>query len=226
MENIASVSQNHNKVVTDRDFMPQHKLDVRDRGRTSLYPWRGQFSPELVDLLLETHARPGMTVLDPFVGSGTTLFESSRHHLDCYDLEVNPAAVQLSKMARFSNLRNLTRNTIYSEARSHLDLTLERSSKGELFRDLVPSMLSQAQPNEFVYDFLVTTIMLAMGNSDQLHPADVEKAIGHNWAAIMSIPYSESVCQVNMADARQASLPDHSIDLLITSPPYLDFGHS
>lgn len=67
----------------DREFLPQKKLDITERTRTSLYPWRGQFSPSLVDLLLEAYACDSAVVLDPFVGSGTTLFESARHGLEC-----------------------------------------------------------------------------------------------------------------------------------------------
>src|SRR5436309_2964694 len=36
----------------DHDLIPQERLDLASKLRSSLLPWRGQFSPELVELLL------------------------------------------------------------------------------------------------------------------------------------------------------------------------------
>ncbi len=59
----------------------QERLDLDSRSRTSLFPWRGQFSPELIEHLLSEYAVSGSVVADPFVGSGTTLFECARKSL-------------------------------------------------------------------------------------------------------------------------------------------------
>ena len=62
----------------DRKSIPQESLDLANKFRTSLFPWRGQFSPELVELFLRKYSQDTSVILDPFVGSGTTLFEAAR----------------------------------------------------------------------------------------------------------------------------------------------------
>ena len=56
----------------------QHRLDIVEKERTSALPWRGQFSPQLIEYLLSKHCKKGDYVLDPFCGSGTVLLEAAR----------------------------------------------------------------------------------------------------------------------------------------------------
>src|SRR5690348_6382885 len=73
-----------NALPLDRESIPQENLDLANKLRTSLFPWRGQFSPELVALFLDRYASDMSVILDPFVGMGTTLFEASARDLRCY----------------------------------------------------------------------------------------------------------------------------------------------
>src|SRR5262245_25301364 len=54
--------------------------DLPERERTKhvhrLHPYLGKFIPQLVETLLERYVEPGVRVLDPFAGSGTTLVQS------------------------------------------------------------------------------------------------------------------------------------------------------
>lgn len=43
----------------------------------SLHPYLGKYVPQLVDTFLGRYFRPGDTIFDPFVGSGTTLVETN-----------------------------------------------------------------------------------------------------------------------------------------------------
>lgn len=88
----------------DRESIPQNQLDLVKRGRKSLFPWRGQFSPELIELLLTHYANPKAVVVDPFVGCGTTLFEALRKSLTCFGIEINPAAVEIARTVHFVNI--------------------------------------------------------------------------------------------------------------------------
>src|SRR5579863_6143932 len=65
-------------VPLDSNSVPQPRLNIDDKIRSNLFPWSGQFSPQLVHALLETFGRPGCLVADPFMGSGTVLVESAR----------------------------------------------------------------------------------------------------------------------------------------------------
>ncbi len=65
----------------DRESIPQEKLDLTNKNRSSMLPWRGQFSPELIEILLNYYSDKNSIILDPFVGSGTTIFEAAKKEL-------------------------------------------------------------------------------------------------------------------------------------------------
>jgi DNA methylase len=56
------------------DELPQFE---RTKHVHSLHPYLGKFIPQLVEVFLRRHFRPGDCVYDPFVGSGTTLVEAN-----------------------------------------------------------------------------------------------------------------------------------------------------
>lgn len=101
--------------------IPQEHLDLANKFRTSLFPWRGQFSPELIEILLERYSQPGDVILDPFVGSGTSLFESLRKGLRCYGVEINPSALEMARTAQFANLDMAGRKAIIRETEAFVE---------------------------------------------------------------------------------------------------------
>jgi len=56
--------------------MPQADLNIANKSRSNPLRWNGQFSPQLVQVLLSTYATPGSVLFDPFLGSGTVLLEA------------------------------------------------------------------------------------------------------------------------------------------------------
>ena len=54
----------------------QRLLNIEEKNRSNLFAWRGQFSPQLIECLLEAYCPAEAVVLDPFVGSGTVLLEA------------------------------------------------------------------------------------------------------------------------------------------------------
>src|SRR3954452_20226050 len=60
------------------------------------YPAR--FHPLLCRRLLAEHARAGTVVLDPFVGSGTTLIEAALRGATGRGVDANPLAVDLAAL--------------------------------------------------------------------------------------------------------------------------------
>ena len=82
----------------------QHLLNIEDKNRSNLFAWRGQYSPQLIEYLLEAYCLADSVVLDPFVGSGTVLLEAARVGLPAFEFEINPSAWSFSKVYEFSNL--------------------------------------------------------------------------------------------------------------------------
>src|SRR5207249_3541616 len=156
------------------------------------YPWRGQFSPGLIDFLLDAFARHDTVVLDPFVGSGTTLFESSRRGLECFGSEISPAAAELAGVARFSNLVSNEREGVIDRANSLIDEFLVDYLPLSLFRPVLLSRgdgtsigvcirdLLGAAENEYARNLLASSVMLAMGDSDVLDGGEFLRAYARN----------------------------------------------
>lgn len=220
-------------ITVDRSFIPQEKLDVKARERTSLYPWRGQFSPGLVDLLLEVYSEKGMIVLDPFVGSGTTLFEATRRGLECYGAEINPAAAQLASMAKFVNLDKAARSRSFDSAEKLLEehlggllpaslFTMHVENPIEISVETAVRQMLDAATDDPVYSLLATSVMLAMGDGANVEAKDVYDAYFKNRSIVAKLRFSPRTCEVLLADARCLPLPNGSVDLVITSPPYIN----
>lgn len=217
----------------DQDFIPRESLDLRKRERTSLYPWRGQFSPGLIDLFLGTYARKGSVVLDPFVGSGTTLFESIRRGLACLGAEINPAAFCFARMARFAKVDEPGRRHVLARADRLVDRYVRKHMPINLFADGevltgdrlladVQAMLRETGSDELEYSLLITSMMLAMGEDLSLTAETFLRAYRSNRSTVSSLPYSSNICEVFLTDARKLPLGKGVIDLIVTSPPYIN----
>jgi hypothetical protein len=100
--------------------LPASVLNIEARSRTNLFPWRGQFSPQLVEALLRAYAPLGSVVLDPFMGSGTVLVESARLAYPAYGVEVNPAAYLVGRVYELCNTAGPERDVLLCEAEAVL----------------------------------------------------------------------------------------------------------
>jgi DNA modification methylase len=232
---IATLMANIAGFAIDRHSIPQYKLDLDNRSRTSLFPWRGQFSPELIEFLLTEYADSQSVVLDPFVGSGTVLFEAARKSLSCFGVEINPAAVEMARTAHFVNIEFTQRNEHLRRAQSIVDKHISsyfnyplfaalelgekgnRSLKGE-FQDMV----YEASSSPFVHNIVANTIIRYMGLHGQKGPDVFWRAFNKHKAIVQELPYSPNPCKVFHRDARDTPLDGESVDLIITSPPYIN----
>ncbi len=221
-------------IPVDYNSLPQQKLNLASRKRTSLFPWRGQFSPELVDLLLTTHTSSQSVVLDPFVGSGTTLFEATGHDLNCYGAEINPAAIYLSSTAQVSVLNDIERAELFAKAGMLFEKYLCNYLPSNLFRQrgdvsskpnltlALRQMLNETLGAPLIYSILATAVMLAMGDEDTTDGVALERAYTYVQSVLCRLPASNNSCTVFAADARQLPLADNTVDLVLTSPPYIN----
>ena len=90
--------------------MPQRRRTKHVHG---LHPYLGKYIPQLVEIFLRRFFTPGQTVLDPFVGSGTTLVQANELGINAigYDIsafnvllcQVKTGAYDLKKMAFEAN---------------------------------------------------------------------------------------------------------------------------
>lgn len=211
------------------------QLNLNKRQRTNPFPWRGQFSPELVELLISAFGPCSGTVLDSFAGVGTTLWESARLGLDSIGTEINPAAVTMGESVRFLPLTEAERRRVLKKARNLLMSALGKSPCGPLFdmdKSLGPSMI-RCSPNTIVETIrsradelerivLANVLLRSMCVSSSLSHDAMFREFAAYSDAILGLPHSECVPTLAHADARRAPAADGSIDLVLTSPPYVN----
>ncbi len=231
LEEIESIPYN-------RKSIPQESLDLANKFRTSLFPWRGQFSPELVELFLKKYSQDTSVILDPFVGSGTTLFEAARRGLACYAAEINPSAIEMARTSHFINLPlaerkhsiqmavTLAEECIHPFTWDLFSYQSHEQPPQQKFDDAIKTsfsgMLSQAEKQPYVYNLLTNAIIRFMNYDTPRSGTDFLRALQEHTAIIKSLPYSRRECKTFHTDARAIPLPDASIDLIITSPPYIN----
>ena len=67
--------------------------DLPERERTKhvhrLHPYLGKYVPQLVEIFLRRHFRPGDTVLDPFLGTGTTTLAAMQNGRNSIGYEID-----------------------------------------------------------------------------------------------------------------------------------------
>lgn len=64
-----------------------------------IYPYKGKFHPQMIRALLNIIGlEPGDTVLDPFIGSGTTAVEAQLLGINCVGIDVSPLCVLQSRV--------------------------------------------------------------------------------------------------------------------------------
>lgn len=80
---------------------PAKKRNKRDVWTVNTRPFKGAhfatFPPELIEPCILAGCRPGGTVLDPFLGSGTTAVVAKKNGRGCIGIEINPKYVGIAK---------------------------------------------------------------------------------------------------------------------------------
>lgn len=235
---IAKVLEEINNTPYDRKSVAQEKLDLVNKTRSSMFPWRGQFSPELIEIFLEIYSHEATVVLDPFVGSGTTLFEASAKGLTCYGAEINPSAVEMARSVHFTNIPIAERKEVIRTALKIAEECVspfiwdlfsspdtERYSPQEFnnrFESIFRAMLQRAEEKPLVYNVLVNGIIRFMNLKPPLIATEFLRLLQEHFRIIEKISYSQRKCEAFHSDARSIPLSDKSVDLMITSPPYIN----
>jgi 16S rRNA G966 N2-methylase RsmD len=210
--------------------IPQSLLNIENKDRSNLFSWRGQFSPQFIEALLDKYAGPGFELLDPFAGSGTVLYEAGLKCLSATAAEINPAAYRMACTYRLINEDEHQRHI----AISHLGDALKKS-----FPDKLPLFIEQSEAVEdriketligleteitnplsrLLLDSLIIRLDLYQAGLSR------EKVMA-TWrrlkTLVSELPFSSKTITVLNCDARTLPLPDSSVDLVITSPPYIN----
>ncbi len=206
-------------------------LDIDDKKRSNLLAWRGQFSPQFVQAILENYADKDDVVLDPFVGSGTVLVEAAHLGHEAFGYEVNPAAELLSKVYTFASYSRRERNSLISRTDSYLSKFIPlglplfepngvNSNNGIFITPLISNLIQLKTPD---VKALVEALIV------KLDLRDCSISTEFFWSKwnelrflIETLPQATKTISVSLGDARYLPLDDSVIDFVLTSPPYIN----
>ena len=212
------------------------KLNVSVKTRSNPFSWRGQFTPELIAYLLDTHASHDSLIADPFSGSGTVLFESLERQLDVIGCEVNPAAYAMSKFFEIGAMpiqkkKNLCKivHEMFSNNRIGADSPIYQKEKSFSYRvayeNLIEFSKQLIQSHGGKYQLvLILNVLFKMEGYRKLSILQGwQKAYDEISSFLFLLPESRSSVSALLSDARNLHKhSDRKVDLIVTSPPYIN----
>ncbi len=201
-------------------------VNIEDKTRSNLFNWRGQFSPQLIEQLLLNYASKDDIVFDPFLGSGTVLFESALLGLEASGCEINPAAISFSKVYE---LINQPKEKVMPTL-SKIDAYISKYTNDlPLFGGLDITYFEQEILGEYkkTNDKVAKTILFAFITGLDFETKNIDvKRLNNVWrtlrANIEKLPLSHKKLTAFHADSRSVPIESDSIDFVITSPPYIN----
>ncbi len=220
----------------DTVTVSQNALDIVNKKRSNLLPWMGQFSPQLIQSLLKAYSRKTDKILDPFMGSGTVLYEAALMNLSVTGIELNPAAVKMAQIYLFSHIALANRKKYIAGVEKKInpiileDLPLFNSSSNasngglssyDLFYKAQRALDETIKPEHRL--ILETYLILIDPKESQLTKRKMRIIWQKMKTLIINLPYTKSKLKIFHGDCRKMPLKENFIDLVvITSPPYIN----
>lgn len=201
-------------------------LNIEDKNRSNLFAWRGQFSPQLIEYLLDAYCHPGSVVIDPFAGSGTVLYEAAAMSLPAYGFEINPAAWCFSKLYELTNTDREERRQIINELRESLNKQFPfiLFADDQLDDNVVETKI--ASIGNLISDrakILCNALVVLLDVYNNPITNSLVQGKFHALAELVSrLPYTNQPIKADLQDARILPLEAASVDFAITSPPYIN----
>ena len=219
-------------LVEFQDFKSDRSISNEDLfsklGDTkSIFRWSGQFPSGLAGIFLDKYSKNGDIILDPFVGSGTVLFEAAKRSLDCIGVDINPAAIILSETARFCNIDSEQRKAylekLYIIIKKITDSFDKQTKKGGKFTindySCIKNRLDSIKDQNLLN--LLLNVLMRMSISEEKYTiTGLIKSFQIHSKIIEELPYNSKSYRVFNSDTRELPLKNKSINLIITSPPY------
>jgi SAM-dependent methyltransferase len=212
-----------------KDFttpIPQALLNIEEKNRSNLFAWRGQFSPQLIECLLDAYCLPDSIVLDPFAGSGTVLYEAATRSLSAFGYEINPSAWSFSKVYEFANMEPAECEAVIAELRSEVEhefpivLFSEDSVAVNAVEERVIRISQSINDGAKVLCNALVVLLDIFNN--QITNSLVQNKLTALADMVRRLPYSSRPIKADLQDARALPLDNQSIDFVVTSPPYIN----
>ncbi len=194
------------------------------------YPYKGKYHPQMIRALLNVmRIQPGETILDPFIGSGTTALEAQILGVNCIGIDVSEVCTRVSraKTHAFQSLDNiqdkfenvfLDIQNIYSEYEpekeikeiEHLINSIQDPIVMNFYKVaglIAHSDRARRRKKNFTDSFLK--------NSEKMIKSlkDYKQIVSENKLDLGEV-------EIRLGDAKKLDVDSSSIDGIICSPPY------
>lgn len=195
-----------------------------------IYPYKGKFHPQMIRALLNfIGLKEGDTVLDPFVGSGTTAVEAQVMGINCIGIDISPLCVLQSRVKTESvfildKIEKL-KDEVIKANNSNFGLNSFNTAKIFLLQKSIDTI-----NDEKVKNFFKIAEMIAHSdrsrrkkNFTQSFSMNVEKmlaSIRDFKTATEKLNLKLGNVSIRRGDARNLDIENESIDGIVTSPPY------
>ncbi|MEO0144577.1 MAG: DNA methyltransferase [candidate division WOR-3 bacterium] len=190
-----------------------------------IYPYKGKFHPQMIRALLNIIGlKEGDTILDPFIGSGTTAIEAQLLGINCIGVDISPLCVLQSRV-KTESVYVLAKIIEWKENIFKTIKTSLFNKDEKAIEDIINSI-----PEERVRNFYKMAKLVAISDNVRRKKEFYISFLKNLEMMIASVlDYFDLVNELNLklgkvdirlGDARKLPFEDESIDGIITSPPY------
>lgn len=212
----------------------QDRLNVTQKRRSNLFNWRGQFTPEFVEYMLDEFTNKSDFIIDPFSGSGTVLQEAILKEMAVQGFEINPSAYAMSKFFTFANDDLNLRWHLISQLENKINTLIQplngqkvyvetsdyRTSFEHLLnigRELIPLLDKKEKI------LWLNILFLSERDKKMTLKNSILKSFLYIKTALLKLPFSAQSVHAHLKDARVVGEVNHNnTDLILTSPPYIN----
>jgi SAM-dependent methyltransferase len=189
-----------------------------------IYPYKGKFHPQMIRAALNIIGlEPGETVLDPFVGSGTTALEAQLLGVHCIGLDASPLCVLQSRVKTASH-------EVVDKIKTHCAEIAGVKQTDNTLHEAALSTTISSTADQRVEDFFHLAELVALSDSVRRKRNVTAAFAAKTKLMVQSISDYDQIrkalslslgrAAIERGDARALPLRDNSIDGVITSPPY------
>lgn len=246
--------------ICQGDVLAVSLKEKTNRYTHGLHRFPAKYVPQVPRWAIENLASPGAVILDPFMGSGTTLVEGLMSPVSSIGIDRDPLA-QLITRAKISpptasrlerigaKLADAWRPVRRADLRSPMPdvvnfehwFSLKSWAELQGCLEAIDSIRLSGNERAFLLTLFSSVLRRVSNADDQSHktyvshtysktPSPVrqtfEQAMGQAVARVREFHAARdergTAVILPDADARDISLEDDSVDLMVTSPPYLD----
>lgn len=196
--------------------LTEAELDIENKQRSNLFTWKGQFSPQFIETILRKYSNPSSVVYDPFLGSGTVLFESALLGLSAFGVELNPSAYLMAKFYEFINISSDHRKLLINKTNAFF-------SEVQKEEDFLNTVSKIDKIDNLELKVLIELIIVVFDYGKRPFSVDLFfSSVNRICGMLESLPICSKDIVVLNSDARNNNFKDNSANIVVTSPPYIN----